>query len=534
MIKKILKIFAAIIVLAILFALGFFWYDANSEKYDTDTGTTAVPIFSEIRLDYAHIYNKEQSLPIAPSALIDIDKDGVEEIFFGGGFDQEDKLYAYRNGEFINITKEINFPSKNTPGTTTGVATADFDDNGFNDIILGREDGLHIYYNNNGTFTHTPITTPINDISTPAGITLGDIDNDGDIDIFLANYLNKELEQGQTIFEDDTYGATSALLLNNGDNTFTNITKEAGLDYIHNTFQGILVDIDNDRSLDLVVAHDTGEVRTYRNNGDLTFELKTNPLSNRFAFPMGIAAGDYNNDGLIDFMFSNTGSTLPTFLAKGDIQDSSRFIGKWLLFRNDGNFKFTDVADTAQIADYEFSWGAVFADINNDSRQDLLVAENYVDLLPHKLFRAPGRVLLQKDDYTFAPAEKASGLVNPHFGITPLLSDFNLDGSLDMVWVNVNTPSLAYLNESPQKNWLKVHLPQNAETLGAKVSVETSEGTLTDWSITGEGLASDQTEYLHFGLDDSREVYGITIELVNGTTFTLNEIEINSIVHIAE
>ena len=108
--------------------------------------------------------------------------------------------------------------------------------------------------------------------------------------------------EGQTIFIDATYGSTSELLLDNGDNTFKSITKSAGLDYVHNTFQGVLVDIDNDSWLDLVVAHDTGEVCTYKNNGDLTCSMKKNPLTNKFAYPMGIAVGDYNNDGLVDFM----------------------------------------------------------------------------------------------------------------------------------------------------------------------------------------------------------------------------------------
>ena len=253
--------------------------------------------------------------------------------------------------------------------------------------------------------------------------------------------------EGQTIFEDYNYGATSELLLNTGNENFVSITKEAGLDYVHNTFQGVLVDIDNDSWLDLVVVHDTGEARTYKNNGDLTYTMKPNPLTKKFAYPMGLAVGDYNNDGLVDFMFSNTGSTLPRALAKGDIKDASLFNEKWILFRNDGDFKFTDTAAETKIADYEFSWGCTFADMNNDGLQDLMVAENYVDFAPNKLFRLPSRFLVQKEDGTFAPTEEKSGVVNPHYAITSLVSDFNNDGYLDMIWVNINTPSLAYINK---------------------------------------------------------------------------------------
>ncbi|WP_161624682.1 FG-GAP repeat domain-containing protein, partial [Winogradskyella psychrotolerans] len=140
------------------------------------------------------------------------------------------------------------------------------------------------------------------------GFALGDVNKDGTIDIFISNYIRKKQMVGQNNFS-KTYGPISQLLLNNGDNTFKDVTKESGLTYQHNTFMGIFVDIDNDSWLDLVVAHDTGEVRTYQNNGDGTFTVKPNPTTDKYGYPMGIAVGDYNNDGNVDFMFSNTGST---------------------------------------------------------------------------------------------------------------------------------------------------------------------------------------------------------------------------------
>ena len=80
--------------------------------------------------------------------------------------------------------------------------------------------------------------------------------------------------------------------------------------------------------------------------------------------------------------FSNTGSSVPIFLARGDLAEEDVFVSDWILFKNEGNFKFSDAADEAMVADFEFSWGAVFADFNLDGRQDLAVAENYVDFPP--------------------------------------------------------------------------------------------------------------------------------------------------------
>ncbi|WP_298347993.1 CRTAC1 family protein [uncultured Dokdonia sp.] len=532
MLKKILKFVGILILLLILLVLGFFWRDSVSDKYDITIDESKIPLFEEVALDFKHQYNGDKSLPIAPSALIDIDNDNIDEVFFGGGMNQEDAIFAYRNNEFVNISGEVNLPKKGKTTTTVGVVSADFDNNGFTDIILGREDGLTIYYNTDGKFTAKKIDTPINEKSTPAGLTVGDIDKDGDLDIFMATYLKKELMEGQTIFEDYTYGSTSELLLNTGNENYISITKQAGLDYIHNTFQGVLIDIDNDSWLDLVVVHDTGEARTYKNNGDLTYTMKPNPLTKKFAYPMGLAVGDYNNDGLVDFMFSNTGSTLPRALAKGDIKDASLFNEKWILFKNDGNFKFTDTAEETKIADYEFSWGCTFGDMNNDGLQDLMVAENYVDLAPNKLFRLPSRLLIQKEDGTFAPTEEKSGVVNPYFAITSLVSDFNQDGYLDMIWVNIDTPSLAYINKGGTNNYLQVDLGESVNVQGAKVTVTTPTRTLTEWLVTGEGLASDQTSLIQFGLGKESTVFNIKVWLANDKEITVDNPEINRIIDL--
>ena len=532
MFKKILKTVGILVLLLIVAILGFFWRDSVSDKYDISISEEKTPIFNTVSLDFKHQYNGDKSLPIAPSALIDINNDNVDEVFFGGGMNQEDAIFAYRDNKFVNISAEVNLPKKGNTVTTVGSVSADFDNNGFTDLIVAREDGLTIFYNTDGKFTSKKINTPINEKSTPAGITVGDIDKDGDLDIFLATYLKKELMEGQTIFEDYTYGSTSELLLNTGNENYVSITKQAGLDYVHNTFQGVFVDIDNDSWLDLVVAHDTGEVRTYKNNGDLTYTMKSNPTTKKFAYPMGIAVGDYNNDGLVDFMFSNTGSTLPRMLAKGDIKDASLFNEKWILFKNEGNFKFTDAAEETKTADYEFSWGATFADMNNDGLQDLIVAENYVDLAPNKLFRLPSRFLVQKEDGTFAATEEKSGVVNPYFAITSLVSDFNNDGYLDMIWVNIDTQSLAYINKGGTNNYLQVDLGESVNVQGAKVTVTTATKTLTEWLVTGEGLASDQTALLQFGLEKETAVSKLTVHLANDKEISIDNPKINTIIDL--
>jgi hypothetical protein len=100
---------------------------------------------------------------------------------------------------------------------------------------------------------------------------------------------------------------------------------------------------------------------------------------------MGIAVTDYGDDGLVDFFFSNVGSTPPEILVKGDLRDDQKFNPKWIMFKNKGNFQFDDIAEQVKIADYEFSWGAIFEDFNLDGKDDLMVSETTLVFLPINL-----------------------------------------------------------------------------------------------------------------------------------------------------
>jgi len=390
-----------------------------------------------------------------------------------------------------------------------------------------------VYYGTRNTgsgFEVTKIEVPLNDKSVAASLTFGDINRDGHADMFVSAYIKLDKMEGQTIFKDFNYGSSSLLMLNNGDNTFSDVTEKFGLTYIHNTFMGIFVDIDNDSYLDLVVAHDTGEVRTYKNNEGQSFTKKTNPTTGKYAYPMGIAVGDYNNDGNIDFFFSNTGTSVPTFLAKGDIEEGDEFISDWMLFKNEGNFKFTDVAKETKVADFEFSWGAIFEDFNLDGKQDLVVAENYVAFPPHKLFKLPGRFLVQRADGTFAAVEDQANVINKNYGITPLSSDFNQDGYPDMVFANIGSPMKAKINKGGDANFIAIRFAENTKNAGAKITVTKTDGSiLSDVYVIGEGLVSDQTSTVTFGLGTAKEITSIRINYADGTSKTIESPEINKV-----
>ncbi len=554
--KKILLALLVIIVLAVIAILYFFKSDSKNpypvttwgkfsatcsaedlpdENFGKDfhgcdysVSEAEIPVFSDMNLSWNNQFDNTKSLPIMGSAMIDIDNDGVDEIFLAGGVTQQDVLMSYTDGGFS--PSSVVLPEKPANTSTFGAVSIDLNEDGNTDLILTGDYGVLWYKNTGSGFEVQKIEVPLNEKSVAASVTLGDIDHDGDADMFVSAYIKLDKMEGQTIFKDFNYGGSSLLMINNGDNTFTDKTDEYGLTYVHNTFCAVLVDIDNDGYLDLVAAHDTGEVRTYKNEGGKSFSIKSNPTTGKYAYPMGIAVGDYNNDGNIDFFFSNTGSSVPVFLARGDLAEGDEFISDWLLFKNNGDFNFTDVAEETKVADFEFSWGAIFEDFNLDGRQDLVVAENYVDFPPHKLFKLPGRFLLQRADGTFAAVEEQAKVINKNYAITPLTSDFNQDGYPDLVFANLSGESKAHINEGGDANYIAFRFPETSKYIGSKVTVTKNDGSiLSDVYVIGEGLVSDQTSTLTFGLGSDSTIKSVDINLPSGTKESLTNFKVNQV-----
>ncbi len=531
------KILLGIIVLAVgaLMSVLYYFYRDTEDPYvqacDYSVPAEVIPTFTDGVVNFEHKFDDTRSLPMMAAALLDIDNDGVDELYVGGGDDQQDALFKYSGGEFINVAMEVFEEIKND--ASLGAASADMNNDGQQDLVVCRTSGVYLHLNNKGKFMQAKLSIPLNEKTTPISLSLGDINKDGWVDMFVAGYIKLDSLQGQTIFNDPTYGGTSLLLVNNGNNTFSDITISSGLNYVHNTFQGVLIDVDGDDWLDLVVAHDTGEVRTYKNNEGKTFDTMPNPLTGKFAYPMGIAAADYNNDGRVDFFFSNTGSSVPEFMARGDLRDDQTFVKDWILFGNEGDFKFSENAKQAKIADFEFSWGAIFQDFNLDGLQDLAVAENYIDFPPQKAFKLPCRLLIQLDSGHFAAVEEQAKAVNKNYAITPLSTDFNADGYPDLVYSNLNGPLKIFLSVTGRNNYLNVRFLKNAQTLGARVSIDTPEKTLTEYLYSGEGLCSDQSGMLTFGLGgDSTVISRVIVHYISGKTDTLHNIAPNSMIRI--
>ena len=450
-------------------------------------------------------------------AVIDIEGDGRECVFLGGGRSQQDGLFRFNGTEFVAV--EAHGIDKADGVATMGANVLDTDGNGLDDLILLRTDGIWLYKNQGGRFVGEKLDAAMPDDTIPLSVTVADINGNGHFDMFVSGYIRSDLVEGQSIFNKPGYGGMSQLFLNNGDNTFTNATKSSGLELTHNTFVAVFIDVDDSGRHDLIVAHDTGHIRTWRNLGGGQFEPVENPNSETYAYPMGIAVGDYDGDGKVDFFFSNVGTTPPNFMIRGDLRDDQESNWKWLLFKNQGDFKFTDEAEATKLADYEFGWGAVFADFNLNGREDLVVSENFVNLPPHKVpaLRLPCRLLIQTENGEFAAVGKEAGVVNRRFSIAPLVADFNGNGRPDIVHVNLAGRSVAFLSKPGRGRSLKVRLPNTVAFSGAKVMVTDDTGkTQSKWLVHGEGMSSESSPILIFGLAENKAVR-VEVQRVGGS-----------------
>jgi hypothetical protein len=473
--------------------------------------------FTPVSADFTHVW-KKGTHPFTGAAVIDVDGDGTYEIFVGGGEEQRDALLSYRNGRLVNIENGTGLSNNSA---TYGSTAIDMDADGYTDLIVARENGVYLYLNDGGRFQERPIPVDLPADSVPFSVAVSDIDHDGDGDLYVSVFVNAKKFRSAT-FNDPTHAKPNRLLLNNGDLTFTDITESSGTASKQNTFLSVFVDLDSDGWQDLVVSQNTGTVEIFRNMKDRTFQPV--PTKSEFGFWMGLAVGDIDNDGDQDLFFTNVGRSIPLFLTSGDLRKDQRHTHDWMLWRNDGDFRFTDVTDSYGLAGEGFAWGAVFEDLNLDGQLDLFVAQNYIKWPIHHVVKLSGRTYLQstREDSRGFRHSSALELENRYFGQSPLIVDLDGDGRQDLVWLNIDGPVRAFLNTAPG-NYITIVVPDTVASLGTRISIETDQGTSYTRTVIGSvGMLTDQTPELSFGLGRLERIRRAVIQRPNGQTMIIS------------
>ena len=438
--KKFLLGGAAVIALGVAGAYQFGLFDAE-ENVRVPKKTPAVQAFKEISLDFTHA-PAEGRFPFTGGTAIDVDGNGSMEIFISGSQGQSHGLFEFRNGELINIASEAGLEGNEA---AFGATSFDIDNDGDTDLILAQHDGVWIYTNTGGKFKGQKVQMNAPAESFPLTVGVTDLNKDGRADLYVSNFVEPSKFVSST-FNNPDHAKTNNMLLNLGGGQFKDVTEQTGTKGSQNTFHSAFVDLDGNGHQDLILANNTGQAEIFKNNGNLRFE-KITSFQPGLGYWMGLGVGDIDKDGDQDIYLSNIGSSIPEGLVRGDLRDEQQIELEWLVLRNDGDFKLTDVTSDYQLDGYGFAWGGVFEDINLDGELDFLVAQNYIKWPGHNINKLPNKAFLKLENGYYHIDEL--GLNNPYYGKSALIADIDGDTKPDVVWLNMEGPARAFLNQSP-------------------------------------------------------------------------------------
>jgi hypothetical protein len=387
----------------------------------------------------------------------------------------------------------------NGPSAGRGVAWGDYDNDGYLDLYLANEGTANRLYRNNGngqTFTESGGTSGTADTGNSKGIAWGDYDADGYLDLYVANY-----------------GSANRLYHNNQNGTFTDVGGPSGTADTGNSNGVAWGDYDNDGDLDLYVANDnlTAVNKLYRNNGNGTFtNVATASGTNDSGSNMGVAWGDYDNDGDLDLYMTKYGT-------------ANR------LFRNNGNGTFSDVAAASGTADAGNGTGVAWADYDHDGDLDLYVVNE----------GSANRHYRNNGNGTFSDVGAAMGTNDGGNGQAVAWADYDLDGDLDLYLAN-NGPNRLYRNDSavpPGQHWLHVNLVgsvSNHSGIGARVRCVAGGITAIREISGGSGYLSQCSLTAEFGLGTAATVDSLEVRWPSGVVQTITNSGVDQRITVTE
>ena len=177
--------------------------------YDVSTEGITIPTFTEIELPFSHNYVKAKQIQATGGCAINLD-DGAEELFLCGGQDQDDVIYRFEDGKFVDITAETGFVKEDQSEASMSSTSLDVDHDGDNDLIVTRTKSVWLYTNDGGKLTGKNLNIPLEADTVPLSIAVADLNQDGNFDMYVCGYIEKEKIEGYNIFNKEGYGGLSA------------------------------------------------------------------------------------------------------------------------------------------------------------------------------------------------------------------------------------------------------------------------------------------------------------------------------------
>jgi hypothetical protein len=492
-------------------------------------------------------------------AFLDYDNDGWLDLFVLSGTRLEgappgttNRLYKNnRDGTFSDATQKAGLTRLEW---ASAVTVGDYDNDGFDDLFVTGY-GHNVLYHNNGDGTFTDVTAKAGlheaAVRYGSGCTWVDYDRDGRLDLFVAYYLDTTLEKLPRPGENPDCRwkgvpvncgprglptGFARLYHNNGDGTFTDVSKPSGIAAASGSYPmtAVAADYDNDGWPDIYVACDSTPSWLFRNRQDGTFGQEG--LEHGVALSedgleqagMGVAVGDYDLDGNLDIF-------------KTHFSDDTN-----VLYRNDGKGYFNDVTIRAGLGveTRYVGWGTGMVDLDNDGHPDIFVVTGSVypeveRTLPAYPFRTPRLVFRNLGDGRFEELieEAGPGVAAAHVGRGCAFGDFDNDGDVDVVVVNLNEPPSLLRNDvSGDGHWLKVLLTgvkSNRSAIGARVTARYGERTQAQEVTASSSFYSASDRRLHFGLGPATTV-DLAIRWPAGATEKVSGIAADQLVVIRE
>jgi hypothetical protein len=489
-------------------------------------------------------------------ALFDYDNDGWVDIYFVNGAPTDgaptppspprNALYRNEgNWHFTDVTEQAGVGDA---GFGLGVATADFDNDGDQDIYVNNF-GPNVLYQNNGDGTFSEIT-PSAGVSAGnmmgAGACFLDIEGDGDLDLYCANYCDFTYDKHVDFFvggypnyrgPKDYQPEPDMLFRNNGDATFSDVSAAAGVAHHPGSGMGMIcLDYDNDADTDVVVMNDVAGNFLFQNDGSgrfdevgllagISFNVDGEALGS-----MGSDCGDYDNDGWLDLFQTSYAGELPA------------------LFHNTGIGFFEDVTRTTGAGSGTLphvNWGIAFADFDNNGYRDIFIANGHIqdniEQYSGTTVYEPRNTLLMNTGtgrFVDVSAGCGDGLLVERSSRGVGVDDLDKDGLVDVVILNSRRESTLLKNVSSTKgHWIQVGLigtRANRDGVGAHVRVKAGNLLLMAEVHSGRGYQSDFGRKLQFGLNDEPNIDWIEVRWIGGAIERFESPGVDNLIMLVE
>jgi hypothetical protein len=496
------------------------------------------------------------------AALFDYDNDGLLDIFLVNGAPFSDptpkgtipqkagpqdwnRLYHQKaNGTFEDVTEKAGLQGV---GYGFGAAAGDYDNDGREDLYVTAYGGNKLYHNNgDGTFTDVTQKAGVGGSGWSTSAAWVDLDGDGFLDLVVLRYIQwdwddrwcgEHREGYRGYCHPDVFSPIPMLVYhNNGNGTFTEESKKRGLDTPAKALGIAIGDFDNDGHPDIFVANDSMVEFLFHNKGDGTFEegglqagTAVDSEGRTFA-GMGMDVADYNNDGLLDLLIDDLANQ------------------KYALYQNagDGTFTYATYATgVGRMTQLHSGWGVRFLDYDNDGWKDVLIAQGHdLDTIetisPQLHYREPMLLARNIAGKKFVDVSSISGDVfsKRWVGRGMATGDINNDGLMDaVVTENGGTPHILMNHTKTGNHWLGLSLTghkSNRDAIGAVVKVTTSDGSRWATVTTCSSYLSSSDKRLHFGLGAAATAQSVEIRWPSGIVQTIKDVKGDRYVKIDE